>query len=88
MFNRNYFAYSPLQLIKSKPINKQIYGWGIQSESSKARIKFLWDVNILSKYFEQQGDNDCSSEKNLTEKLPVLMLLLGAYKTTEAFRKR
>ena len=88
MFNRNYIAYSPLQLIKTKPINKQIYGWGIQSESSKARIKFLWDVNILSKYFEQQGDSDCSSEKNLTEKLLALMLLLGAYKITQAFRTR
>ena len=83
MFNRNYFAYSPLQLIKSTPINKQIYGWGIQFESNKARTKFLWGVNVL-----QQGDNDCSSEKNLTEKLLVLMLLLGAYKTTQGLRKR
>ena len=78
MFYSNYFTYTPLQLIKPTPINKQINDCGTQFESNKAKI--LWDVDILFKYFGQQRDNGCLSENILTQKLLVLMLLFSVYR--------
>ena len=46
----------------------------------KPKLSFVWDVNILFRYFEQQGDNDSLSDKLLTQKLLILLLLLGAHR--------
>ena len=48
----------------------------------KPKLSFVWDVNILFRYFEQQGDNDSLSDKLLTQKLLILLLLLGAHRSS------
>ena len=46
----------------------------------KSKLSLVWDVDILFRYFEHLGDNCLLSEKNLTQKLLVLLLLLGAHR--------
>ena len=38
---------------------------------SKPKLGFAWDVNILFRYFEQQGENNSLSDKLLTQKLVI-----------------
>ena len=45
----------------------------------KPKLSFVWDVDILFRYFEQQGDNCLLSDIILTQKLIILLLLLGAH---------
>ena len=44
----------------------------------KPKLSFVMNVDILFRYFEQQGDNRLLSEIILTQKLIILLLLLGA----------
>ena len=43
-------------------------------------LSFMWDVDMLFRYFEQQGDNNSLSDKLLTQKLLILLLLLGGHR--------
>ena len=43
----------------------------------KPKLSFIWDVDILFRYFEQQGYNNSSSDILLTQKPLILSLLLG-----------
>ena len=45
----------------------------------KPKLSFVWDVDILFRYFEQQVDNCLLSDVILTQKLIILLLLLGAH---------
>ena len=51
---------------------------------SKPKVGFVWDVNILFRYFEQQGENNSLSDKLLTQKLVILLLLFGAHRISTA----
>ena len=42
----------------------------------KPRLSFVWDVDILLWYFEEQGDNNSLSDKLLTQKLLTLCYCL------------
>lgn len=42
------------------------------------KLTFVWDVNIIFTYFEKQGNNDKLSDMMLSQKLLMLLLLLGA----------
>lgn len=42
----------------------------------RPKLSFVWDVDILIRYFEQ-GDNSSLPSYNLTQKLLTLLLLLG-----------
>ena len=69
MCNSHHCLYIPLQSLNKHPlINKHITGVS------------LWAVDILFRYFEQQGDNNSLSDKQLTQKLLILLLLLYAYR--------
>ena len=46
----------------------------------KPKLSFVWDVDILFRYFELQGDNCLLSDIILTQKLIILLLLLGAHR--------
>ena len=46
----------------------------------KPKLSFLWDVDISFRYFERQGDNCLLSDIVLTQKLIILLLLLGAHR--------
>ena len=50
----------------------------------KPKLSFVWDVDFLFRYFEQQGDNNSLSDKILTPKLFTLLLLLGAHRISTA----
>ena len=41
------------------------------------KIMFVWDVRILFDYFSHKGRNDQVSDERLTQKLLILLLLLG-----------
>ena len=46
----------------------------------KSKLSFVWNVDILFKCFEQEGDNNSLSDKLLTQILLILFLLLGAHR--------
>ena len=46
----------------------------------KPKLSFVWVVDVLLRYFEQQGDNVLLSDVILTQKLIILLLLLGAHR--------
>ena len=66
-------------LHKHPLINKYMAGV-FNLRPPKPKLSFKWDVDILFKYFEQQGDNNSLSDKLLTQKLLILLLLVGAYR--------
>ena len=49
------------------------------------KITFVWDVQILFDYFNHKGENDQLSDKCLTQKLLILLLLLGGPKTNTVY---
>ena len=66
-------------LNKHPLINKYMTGV-FNLRPPKPKLNFVCDVNILFRYFEQQGDHDSLSDKLLTQKLLILLLLLGAHR--------
>ena len=48
----------------------------------KPKLSFVWDVDILFRYLETQGSNNVLSKKLLTQKLLVLLFLLGSGRTS------
>ena len=46
----------------------------------KSKLSFVWNVDVLFKCFEQEGDNNSLSDKLLTQILLILLLLLGAHR--------
>ena len=70
----------PYNALNKHPlINKYMTGV-FNLRPPKPKLSFVWDIDILFKYFEQQGDNNSLSDKLLTQKLLILLLLLGAHK--------
>ena len=61
---------------KHSLINKYMTG-AFNLRPPKLKLRFVWDVDILLRYFDQQGDNNLLSDKLLTQKLLILLLLLG-----------
>ena len=69
---------APYESLNKHPlINKYMTGI-FNLRPPKSRLSFLWDVDILFRYFKQQGDNCLLSDIILTQKLIILLLLLGA----------
>ena len=54
-------------LNKQQLINKYVIGIFIL-KPSKPKLSFLWDVDILFRFFEQQGNNCLLSDTILTQK--------------------
>ena len=62
-------------LHKHPLINK--YGTGVFNlRPPKPKLSFVWNVNILFKFFEQQGDDNSLADKLLTQKLLILLYCL------------
>ena len=49
------------------------------------KIYFIWDVQIMFEYFRSLGDNRPISHKHLSQKLPILLLLLGRQRLNSVF---
>ena len=49
------------------------------------KITFVWDVKILFSYFSHKGENDQLSDKSLTQKLLILLLLLGGQRMNTVY---
>ena len=63
-------------------INKYMTGI-FNLRSLKPKLIFVWDVDILLRYFEQQGDNCFLLDTILTQKLINLLLLLEAHRLSK-----
>ena len=66
-------------LNKHPLINKYMTGI-FNLRPPKPKLSFVWDVDILFRYFEQQGDNCLLLDIILTQELINLLLLLGAHR--------
>ena len=66
-------------LNKHQLINKYMAGV-FNSRTPNPKLSFVWDVDILLSYFEQQGGNNSLSDELLTQKLLISLLLLGTHK--------
>ena len=49
------------------------------------KISFVWDVQIMFEYFRSLGDNRQISDKHLSQKLLILLLLLGGQRLNSIF---
>ena len=49
------------------------------------KISFVWDVQIMFEYFRSLGDNRQISDKDLSQKLLILQLLLGGQRLNSVF---
>ena len=68
---------SPYESLNKHPfINKYMTGI-FNLRPPKPKLSFVWNVDILFRYFEQEGDNYLLSDIILTQKPIILLLLLG-----------
>ena len=80
MCNNHHCPYTPYNSLNKHPlINKYMTGV-FNLRPPKPKLSFVWDVDILFRCFERQGDNNSLSDKLLTQKLLILLLLLGAHR--------
>ena len=49
------------------------------------KLSFVWDVQIMFEYFRNLGDNSQISDKHLSQKLLILLLLLGGQRLSSVF---
>ena len=49
------------------------------------KLSFVWDVQIMFEYFRNLGDNSQISDKDLSQKLLILLLLLEGQGLNSAF---
>ena len=49
------------------------------------KITFVWDVKTLFDYLNHKGENDQLSDKSLTQKLLILLLLLGGQRMNTVY---
>ena len=49
------------------------------------KLSFVWDVQIMFEYFRSLGDNRQISDKHLSQKLLILLLLLGGQRLNTVF---
>ena len=49
------------------------------------KITFAWDIKLLFDYFNYKGENDQLSDKSLTQKLLILLLLLGGQRMNTVY---
>ena len=49
------------------------------------KITLVWDVKILFGYFSHRGENAQLSDKSLTQKLLILLLLLGGQRMNTVY---
>ena len=67
----------PYSSINNHPTIKR-YMKGIYNlNPPKPKLTFVWDVSIMFKYFKNMGDNTKLTDKLLSQKLIMLLLLLG-----------
>ena len=52
---------------------------------SLTQISFVWDVQIMFEYFRSLGDSRQISDKRLSQKLLILLLLLGGQRLNSVF---
>ena len=45
----------------------------------KPKLSSVWNVDILFKFFEQQGDDHLFPDKVISQKLLTLLLLIGSH---------
>ena len=79
MCNSHRCPYTPSQFIQQTSLDYK-YMIGVFNLRPKPKLSFVWDVDILFRYFEQQGDNNSVSDKLLIPKHLILLLLLDAHR--------
>ena len=71
---------SPYESLSKHPLINKYMTFKFNLRLTKPKLSFVWDVDILFRYFEQQGDNCLLSDIILTQKLIILLLLPGAHR--------
>ena len=70
----------PYNLLNKHPMISKYMTGVFNLKPPKPKSNFVWDVDILFRYFEQQDDNNSLSDKLLTQKPLILLLLLGTHR--------
>ena len=61
------------------------YFKGVYNLRPPTPITFAWDVKIMLNYFSHKGENDQLSDKSLTQRLLILLLLLWGQRMSTAY---
>ena len=51
----------------------------------RPKLQFVWDVKIVFSYLEEKGSNNILPDKILSQKLLILLLLLGGQRMNTVF---
>ena len=51
----------------------------------RPKLQFVWDVKIVFSYLEEKGLNNILPDKILSQKLLILLLLLGGQRMNTVF---
>ena len=51
----------------------------------RPKLQFVWDVEIVFSYLEEKGSNNILPDKILSQKLLILLLLLGGQRMNTVF---
>ena len=73
MCNSHHCPYPPYNSLNKHLLINKYMTTVFNLRQPKPKLSFVWDVNILLSYFEQQGDNNSLSDKLLTQKLLKLV---------------
>ena len=62
------------------------YGKGVFNlRPPRPKLQFVWDVKIVFSYLEEKGSNNILPDKILSQKLLILLLLLGGQRMNTVF---
>ena len=62
------------------------YGKGVFNlRPPRPKLQFAWDVKIVFSYFEEEGLNNKLRDKILSQKLLILLLLIGRQRMNTVF---
>ena len=67
---------SPYNSLNKHPLIKKYMTGVFNLRPPKPKLSFMWDMDILFRYFDQQRDNNSLSDKLLSQSLLILLLLL------------
>ena len=75
----------PYTKLSDHPLISQ-YGKGVFNlRPPRPKLQFLWDVKIVFSYLEEKGSNNILPDKILSQKLLILLLLLGGQRMNTVF---
>ena len=81
----HFLHFPPYQKLSDHPIIDKFFNGLFNLNPPKPKLSTTWEVNIVFSQFIKWGDNALLTDKKLTQKLLLLLLLLGGQRVNTIF---